>query len=70
MKVKIDRIKFIEALNEGETFKTVEENISYDSKGKVTDSKIYDTENSIFIKNNLEKLKKLGLIEDNKIIVE
>lgn len=70
MKVKIDRIKFIEALNEGETFKTVEENISYDSEGKVTDSKIYDTENSIFIKNNLEKLKKLGLIEDNKIIVE
>lgn len=70
MKVKIDRIKFIKALNEGETFKTVEENIAYDSKGKVTDSKIYDTENSIFIKNNLEKLKKLGLIEDNKIIVE
>lgn len=70
MKVKIDRIKFIEALNKGEAFKTVEENISYDSKGKVTDSKIYDTENSTFIKNNLEKLKKLGLIEDNKIIVE
>lgn len=70
MKVKIDRIKFIEALNEGETFKTVEGNISYDSKGKVTDSKIYDTENTTFIKNNLEKLKKLGLIEDNKIIVE
>ncbi|MHA4987776.1 hypothetical protein [Cetobacterium somerae] len=70
MKVKIDRIKFIEALNEGEAFKTVEENISYDSKGKVTDSKIYDIENSIFIKNNLEKLKKLGLIEEKKIIVE
>ncbi|MGL5780661.1 hypothetical protein [Cetobacterium sp.] len=70
MKVKIDRIKFIEALNEGEAFKTVEENISYDSKGKVTDSKIYDIENSTFIKNNLEKLKKLGLIEEKKIIVE
>lgn len=70
MKVKIDRIKFIEALNKGEAFKTVEGNISYDSKGKVTDSKIYDTENSTFIKNNLEKLKKLGLIEENKIIVE
>ena len=70
MKVKIDRIKFIEALNKGEAFKTVEENISYDSKGKVTDSKIYDTENSTFIKNNLEKLKKLGLIEEKKIIVE
>lgn len=70
MKVKIDRIKFIEALNEGETFKTGEESLSYDSKGKVTDSKIYDIENSTFIKNNLEKLKKLGLIEENKIIVE
>lgn len=70
MKVKIDRIKFIEALNKGEAFKTVEENISYDSKGKVTDSKIYDIENSTFIKNNLEKLKKLRLIEENKIIVE
>ncbi len=68
MKVKIDRIKFIEALNKGEAFKTVEENISYDSKGKVTDSKIYDTENSTFIKNNLEKLKRLGLIEEKKII--
>lgn len=63
MKVIVNEKKFIKSLLDGEVFKAATQSINITSDGVIIENKNYNIKNTQFIKNNLEKLKHLNLLE-------
>lgn len=68
--MRIDSQKFIETLTNGEIYRSKHIDTTISSTGDHKQTLIYNLENEEFIKLNYDKLKRLGVITEKKIIVE